>query len=282
LLNSRQIMDRLNNQNKEQEIESLLDSVKDYRFADLKPRFKLNPRLPLYLDEFVLSGANNGKISEIDSVLESKDVAVLVGDMRMGTSSVGRGWVSQDLQNRKNVDLHGYQEGVEDPTSEFTEPQIFLDELEGDKQNLDIVKKLVSDGRKLVLRPHLKGVVFYRDELAKAEISFGEVTIKPLTDEDMHDYLSRRFSIGKDDPFVNFITELSSGSLFVANYICGEFLGRDYSESKTLTKKQISKILEESYDQIYLSYSQSKKRAKTLPDDLREILPDPKLMYLFS
>jgi hypothetical protein len=275
-------MENLNNLNKEQEIENLLDSVKDYRFADLKPRFRLNPRLALYLDEFVLSGANNGKISEIDSVLESKDVAVLVGDIRMGTSSVGRAWVLQDYQKRRNVDLHGYQEGIEDPASKFTEPQIFLDELEGDKQNLDMVKKLVSDGRKLVLRPHLKGVVFYRDEFVKAEISFGEVTVKPLTDEDMHDYLSRRFSIGKDDPFVNFITELSGGSLFVANYICGEFLGRDYGESQTLTKKQTSKILEESYYQIYLIYSQSQKRAKTMPDDLKEILPDPKLMYLFS
>lgn len=267
---------------KDQEITALLDSVKDYKFGSLKSAFEINSLQYVQPEDFELAGVNQDKVSKINKTLETKPVAILVADKRMGTSSVCKSWIAQDPLGRQFVDLRDYDGGLVDPKLELTKHQLFLDELESREANVSEIKRIIVDGRTLVIRPHLKSVDFYRKSLKDAEISFGEVLFIPFTNTEMQGYLSRRLSVGEDDDFVKLITYLSGGSLFVANNICDEFLPPEPEDGPIMNREKIRSKLRQSHDQIIESFKRREEKVEGLPDDLKQLVPNPRLVELFS
>lgn len=261
----------------EKEFQEMFDSIKDYPFDELDSKLqRLNPRFygKKWLDpkEFDENGINSEVLDQVKKSLADNKVVVLVGNIRSGTTSVMQSWISEKKDDR--VLIRASTPGFEkfyDIKNIATEG-IFLDEMEALPERMQLVEDL-QGSHDLVIRPHLVGIEFYREELQKRGIEFEEVKILPLNTDQMNGYLAQKLSLKTDDKFVNFITKLAGGSIFLANNLTDHFVD-------DLNLQGIRQTLEEEMVDPYIRDIHN-KRLK-IPKDLVECLPTPfieKLMY---
>ena len=105
----------------------------------------------------------------------------------------------------------------------ITKAGICLDEMEALPERMQLVEEL-HGAHDLVIRPHLIGIEFYREELQKRRIEFEEVKVLPLDTDQMNRYLAQKLGLKTDDKFINFITKLSGGSIYLANNLADRFV----------------------------------------------------------
>lgn len=261
----------------EKEFQEMFDSIKDYPFDELDSKLqRLNPRFygRKWLDpkEFDENGINTEVLDQVKKSLADNKVVVLVGNIRSGTTSVMQSWISEKKDDR--VLIRASTPGFEkfyDIKNIATEG-IFLDEMEALPERMQLVEDL-QGSHDLVIRPHLIGIEFYREELQKSGIEFEEVKILPLNTDQMNGYLAQKLGLKTDDKFVNFITKLAGGSIFLANNLTDRFVDN-------LNLQGIRQILEDEMVDPYIRDIYDKRQK--LPLDLVECLPTPfieKLMF---
>lgn len=263
-----------------EELVHLLGLVKNYPFENISGASDFRANLPLDAKQFELSGANKDAVASINSTLQTKPVAMFVSHLKMGTTSIGRTWVSESPTNRNEVSMFDYKnKDIETVRQRFGGRELFVDELTTDGEDLQIVDSLLNEGRKLLIRPHLNGVETYREHLRLNRFEFAEIPLKPLANQDMQQYLANRFNVGEDDAFVKFITELSGGSLRVANEISSEFLER-INDGGSLTQQDVLSVLNSSHDSLYRYFRDIADKRFKLSDELAAYLPNPGLQRL--
>lgn len=274
------------NKSSRDQFESVLSSLDGYQFTKFMTGLKKDKKYfvagrTLTSAEFDDSGVNKKLLDEIDESLKEGNVALLVAAKRMGTSTLGRVWVEKDEKNRdflttSLLDNDDYTDLIPDNPQK----EIFLDEFTGHKpQMFDLVVGLNKQGRKLVLRPFPTTVDTCKEELTKRGINFKEVDIKPLDEGPMNEYLSKRLNLKEDDKFVKALSNLSGGSLLVANIICMNLASEaKYGKIEGFTTQKFRDILRESWRQVKdMAILDWNEERNVVPAYLRELYPDPVL-----
>lgn len=200
------------------EVRETLKLVDGYDFKNFSRsvrKSEMNFRVGSHLsvEEFDQSGLHTDIVEEINKKLVNSNVIMLIGISKMGTSSIGVKWVSENPDERGFTYLRkGFDMG-------FDKAQLFIDEAVPFEGAMAIVKDLIGKNKKLILRVHLENVEYFRDGLKSLDRNFEEVNVLPRKISDVGRYLEKTLGLEDGDDCAKVIAGLTSGSPAVANLI---------------------------------------------------------------
>jgi len=203
----------------------IISALVAYDYSDIISRLNegpiLSPAGPIRQQGEFEFGETGGRIvQEIDDAVRSGSVAVLAGAVRAGKTSISFAWIKKK-SDRMTFDCSSGGFSASRLQQAMNASGVVLDEFKPNDEDIARVRELRDSGKQIVLSPGLKNVSSIVEKLTQQGIITSVIPVAPLSPNEMHQYLFRRFKISASDALLELVTEISGGSLFVANnFMC--------------------------------------------------------------
>jgi hypothetical protein len=264
-----------------QQLKDVIASVSDYPFSELPDKVKKAGTnfynylgSPVESDDVVRIDQNVQAFNQIEETLKDDQAVIILAAKRMGTTSIGKHWVSVRDGGQRCITMFSRYTPDQEMEDRKNAEQIFVDEFDPrDNDNNSQVEEFLKSGKKLVFRPQLAAVGGTRELLKSKGAEYREIKIMPLTDTEMKKYLTQQLGVEEGDKMVTAITDLSGGSLLVANNICSVLLENIRSNGD---KTRFMNVVGDGYFVLRgLCLESWKDQEESLPDELKQIIPKP-------